>query len=186
MGWFLPVCTGSLARTANVFSKEMATGQPTRSGRPGGHPQYVNRGAWRPGGNSASWGLQVLANGLPWRHGDEVLVLADEFPATVFPWLVTERHGVTVRQLELGGPVLAPERLDQPCPTAPSSTSTVRASIACATISAPAPTTSSAPATSSTSSPGPRRSSTSPGQIQYAAAILADATTTPRTGNRRV
>ena len=59
-------------------------------------------------GNSASWGLQVLANGLPWRPGDEVLVLADEFPATVFPWLVTERHGVTVRQLELGEPVLSP------------------------------------------------------------------------------
>jgi cysteine desulfurase / selenocysteine lyase len=64
-------------------------------------------------GNSASWGLQVLANGLPWRPGDEVLVLADEFPATVFPWLVTERHGVTVRQLELGEPVLEPERLQQ-------------------------------------------------------------------------
>jgi selenocysteine lyase/cysteine desulfurase len=64
-------------------------------------------------GNSASWGLQVLANGLPWREGDEVLVLADEFPATVFPWLVTERHGVTLRQLRLGEPVLQPERLQQ-------------------------------------------------------------------------
>jgi selenocysteine lyase/cysteine desulfurase len=62
-------------------------------------------------GNSASWGLQVLANGLPWHEGDEILVLADEFPATVFPWLVTERHGVTVRRLEPGEPVLQPERL---------------------------------------------------------------------------
>ena len=64
-------------------------------------------------GNSASWGLQVLANGLPWRQGDEIVVLADEFPATVFPWLVTERYGVTVRQLDLGEPVLQPERLQQ-------------------------------------------------------------------------
>lgn len=64
-------------------------------------------------GNSASWGFQALANGLPWRHGDEVLVLADEFPATVFPWLVSERYGVTVRQLELDQPVLEPERLQQ-------------------------------------------------------------------------
>src|SRR5436190_23695847 len=64
-------------------------------------------------GNSASWGLQVLANGLPWREGDEILVLADEFPATIFPWLLTERHGVTVRQLELSEPVLQPERLQQ-------------------------------------------------------------------------
>src|SRR5205823_3302811 len=64
-------------------------------------------------GNSASWGLQALANGLPWREGDEVLVLADEFPATVFPWLVTERRGVAVRQLDLGEPLLRPERLER-------------------------------------------------------------------------
>jgi cysteine desulfurase / selenocysteine lyase len=64
-------------------------------------------------GNSASYGLQVLANGLPFAEGDEILVLADEFPATVFPWLVTERRGATVRQLELDDPVLQPERLEQ-------------------------------------------------------------------------
>jgi selenocysteine lyase/cysteine desulfurase len=62
-------------------------------------------------GNSASWGLQVLANGLPWREGDEILVLADEFPATVFPWLVVEEEGARVRRLELDTPVLEPERL---------------------------------------------------------------------------
>jgi selenocysteine lyase/cysteine desulfurase len=50
----------------------------------------------------------VLANGLPLREGDEVIVLADEFPATVFPWLVAERWGVRVAQLELGEPVLEP------------------------------------------------------------------------------
>ena len=61
--------------------------------------------------NSASWGLQVLANGLPWRDGDEILVLADEFPATVFPWFVAEQAGADVRRLELGTPVLDPERL---------------------------------------------------------------------------
>ncbi|HYY63588.1 MAG TPA: aminotransferase class V-fold PLP-dependent enzyme [Gaiellaceae bacterium] len=64
-------------------------------------------------GNSASWGLQVLANGYPWRAGDEIIVLADEFPATVFPWLVTEREAVRVRRLELSTPVLPPERLEQ-------------------------------------------------------------------------
>ena len=64
-------------------------------------------------GNSASWGLQILANALPWREGDEVLVLADEFPATVFPWLVAERRGVRVRRLEPDDPVLRPERLER-------------------------------------------------------------------------
>ena len=62
-------------------------------------------------GNSASWGLQVLANGLPFSDGDEILVLGDEFPATVFPWLVCERRGAIVRRLELGAPVLHPQRL---------------------------------------------------------------------------
>ncbi len=62
-------------------------------------------------GNSASHGLNVLANALPWRRGDEILVLAGDFPATVFPWFVTERHGVRVRQLRLEQPLLRPERL---------------------------------------------------------------------------
>jgi len=64
-------------------------------------------------GNSASWGLQVLANGLPWRPARGPRVPAGEFPATVFPWLVAERHGVTVRQIQASGPVLRPERLEQ-------------------------------------------------------------------------
>jgi len=65
-------------------------------------------------GNSASYGLQVLANGLPWESGDEVLVLADEFPATVFPWLVAERrHGVVLRRLEVADYVLHAEQLER-------------------------------------------------------------------------
>src|SRR4051794_37108744 len=62
-------------------------------------------------GNSASYGLQLLANGLPWRPGDEILVLADEFPATVFPWFTAARYGARVRELELDGPLLSAERL---------------------------------------------------------------------------
>ena len=64
-------------------------------------------------GNSASWGLQVLANGLPFEEGDEILLLADEFPATVFPWLVCAERGASVRQLRLAEPVLQPETLQR-------------------------------------------------------------------------
>jgi cysteine desulfurase / selenocysteine lyase len=64
-------------------------------------------------GNSASWGLQVLANGLPWREGDEVLVMADDFPATVFPWFVIRRYGARVRQLDISQPVPTPEVLER-------------------------------------------------------------------------
>jgi selenocysteine lyase/cysteine desulfurase len=50
-------------------------------------------------GNSASYGLDLLARGLSWREGDEVLFVHGEFPATIFPWRVLERHGVTLRFL---------------------------------------------------------------------------------------
>ena len=62
--------------------------------------------------NSASYGLQILANGLPWKAGDEVLVLVDEFPATVFPWLIAERRcGVRLRRLRIGEYVLSADEL---------------------------------------------------------------------------
>jgi cysteine desulfurase / selenocysteine lyase len=48
-------------------------------------------------GNSTSYGLDVLAHGIPWRAGDEVLVVDGDFPASVFPWRAAERQGVTVR-----------------------------------------------------------------------------------------
>jgi selenocysteine lyase/cysteine desulfurase len=45
-------------------------------------------------GNSTSYGLHLVANGLAWRSGDEVLVVAGDYPATVLPWRRLERHGV--------------------------------------------------------------------------------------------
>jgi len=49
--------------------------------------------------NSASFGLQLIANGLHWRPGDEVLVPDDDFPASILPWTVQERTGVVVRRI---------------------------------------------------------------------------------------
>lgn len=48
-------------------------------------------------GNSASYGLDVLARGIAWRARDEVLVVDGDFPASVFPWRVQEPRGVTIR-----------------------------------------------------------------------------------------
>lgn len=45
-------------------------------------------------GNSTSYGLHLVANGLAWQPGDEVLVVAGDYPATVLPWRRLERHGV--------------------------------------------------------------------------------------------
>jgi len=61
-------------------------------------------------GNSASYGLHVLRNGLRWKSGDEVVSASNEFPATVYPWLGMESPRVKVRLLTpLRGSLTPPE-----------------------------------------------------------------------------
>jgi selenocysteine lyase/cysteine desulfurase len=47
-----------------------------------------------------SIGLNVIANGLDWEKGDEVVCYLDDYPANVYPWLALERHGVKPVLLE--------------------------------------------------------------------------------------
>lgn len=63
-------------------------------------------------GNSASYGLHLLANGIRWRPGDEVLLIKDDFPADILPWLALEKRGVRVRLIEPRGHVLQPDELE--------------------------------------------------------------------------
>jgi selenocysteine lyase/cysteine desulfurase len=48
-------------------------------------------------GNSTTYGLHLLAHGLPLQAGDEVLLVDGDFPASVTPWLALERRGIRVR-----------------------------------------------------------------------------------------
>lgn len=64
-------------------------------------------------GNSASYGLHLLANGIPWRAGDEVLVVKGDFPCNILPWLALEKRGVAVRVIRPEGEVLRPEDLSK-------------------------------------------------------------------------
>jgi selenocysteine lyase/cysteine desulfurase len=48
-------------------------------------------------GNSASYGLDLLAKALPFQPGDEILLVEGEFPASVLPWRVCEQNQVRVR-----------------------------------------------------------------------------------------
>ena len=57
-------------------------------------------------GNSASYGLHLFANGIPWREGDEVLLVNGDFPATIFAWLPLARRGIKVRFIEPAGQVV--------------------------------------------------------------------------------
>src|SRR5918912_64444 len=62
-------------------------------------------------GNSASYGLHLLANGLRWRAGDEVLLMHGDFPSDILPWLGLEQRGVKVRLIRPRRYVVQPEKL---------------------------------------------------------------------------
>jgi selenocysteine lyase/cysteine desulfurase len=62
-------------------------------------------------GNSASYGLHLLANGISWNQGDEVLVVANDFPSDILPWLRLEKHGVRVHRLHPRNPLPDPDEL---------------------------------------------------------------------------
>lgn len=62
--------------------------------------------------NSASYGLHVIANSFPWEKGDEVIVMATDFPSDVLPWLMLEqRFGVRIRRLRPRGKVISADEL---------------------------------------------------------------------------
>lgn len=46
---------------------------------------------------SVSQGLNVVATGIDWRPGDNLICAETEFPANVYPWTNLRRHGVKIR-----------------------------------------------------------------------------------------
>lgn len=48
---------------------------------------------------NTTFGINAVAMGLPWRQGDSVVVLENEFPSNLLPWLSLERLGVEVRRI---------------------------------------------------------------------------------------
>jgi cysteine desulfurase / selenocysteine lyase len=44
-----------------------------------------------------SVGLSLVANGLPWQAGDEIVCYHDDYPANVYPWMDLQRRGVVLR-----------------------------------------------------------------------------------------
>jgi len=61
-----------------------------------------------------SLGLSLVANGLDWQPGDEVVCYADDYPANVYPWIELRRRGVVVRYLEPAQPGgITPETVER-------------------------------------------------------------------------
>src|SRR6266480_4706029 len=66
-------------------------------------------------GNTTA-GISLIAEGLDWKPGDNVVTLADEFPSNVYPWMNLADRGVETRRVptEISGR-LDVERLAEAC-----------------------------------------------------------------------
>jgi selenocysteine lyase/cysteine desulfurase len=50
---------------------------------------------------NTSTGLVTVAQGFPWRAGDEVVVPLGEFPSNIYPWKALENRNITLREVPL-------------------------------------------------------------------------------------
>jgi selenocysteine lyase/cysteine desulfurase len=48
---------------------------------------------------NTSEGVGIVAEGLPWRAGDNVVTAADEYPANIYPWMNLASRGVELRRV---------------------------------------------------------------------------------------
>jgi selenocysteine lyase/cysteine desulfurase len=52
--------------------------------------------------HSTTEGINVVAEGVPWRAGDNLVTLASEFPSNLYPWMNLKDKGVELRQVPAG------------------------------------------------------------------------------------
>jgi cysteine desulfurase/selenocysteine lyase len=48
---------------------------------------------------NTSEGIGIVAEGFPWKSGDNVIIAAEEYPANQYPWLNLQKRGVEVRTI---------------------------------------------------------------------------------------
>src|SRR3984893_17948156 len=55
---------------------------------------------------NTSEGIGIVAEGLPWKPGDNVITAAEEYPANIYPWMNLRDRGVELRRVASRGPRL--------------------------------------------------------------------------------
>ncbi|REJ65480.1 MAG: aminotransferase class V-fold PLP-dependent enzyme [Planctomycetota bacterium] len=60
-------------------------------------------------------GICVVAEGYPWREGDNIVVPANEFPSNLYPWMILEERGVETRRVPVDGGRLDVDRMAAAC-----------------------------------------------------------------------
>jgi cysteine desulfurase / selenocysteine lyase len=65
-------------------------------------------------GNTTA-GINLVAEGFPWKPGDNIVTRADEFPSNQYPWLHLADRGVETRRIPTDGGKLDLDRLAAAC-----------------------------------------------------------------------
>jgi len=60
-------------------------------------------------------GIGLVAEGFPWREGDNVVVPSSEFPSNLYPWKFLASRGVEVRVVDAPDERLDPAKVDAAC-----------------------------------------------------------------------
>jgi len=63
-------------------------------------------------GNSATYGIDMLSRYLPWQQGDEILLMNNDFPTNILPWLSLSAQGVIARQIKAKDHVLTVKEIE--------------------------------------------------------------------------
>ena len=60
-------------------------------------------------------GICVIAEGFPWKEGDNIVVPANEFPSNLYPWMNLESRGVETRRIPVDDGRLDLDRMAAAC-----------------------------------------------------------------------
>ncbi len=90
---------------AEAFAQAPTVFTPEREKIPGEAAEYVGRLAGTTG-DMVAWvpsladGMNLMAHGVEWKDGDNVLIPVDEFPSVVYPFLNLQSKGVELRYVQ--------------------------------------------------------------------------------------
>ncbi len=66
---------------------------------------------------STTAGITLVAEGYPWRSGDNVVTFANEFSSNLYPWMNLESRGVELRRVPVDDGIPDLQRLEAACDT---------------------------------------------------------------------
>ena len=64
---------------------------------------------------NTTFGINLVADGLDWQSGDNVVMPEGEFPSNVYPWMALQKQGVEIRQVPRDGDRVDLNRIAETC-----------------------------------------------------------------------